>query len=355
MTVQLFSVCFLFGTFQAILLLIAVNVKAVLPQRQRFLVSGLLLSLGMAMFYYVVILNEYTVIYPYVDSLGSAAWMAIMPFFYLVSKSLLPISWRMDWKHQLLLFIPVLFVLEGWLTTLGFPVWWYQWIDNPSLYLDIWMLMFFGTGLPLGWRSLYNFQQLDISSPNYSLRWFSGVFLVVLMVFSLIFLLIRGNYLPIFELTLLMLFEVFIFVVVFQFFHTNGITAMFGSKKMPSALPSAKELTYWSVELEALMETQKPFLDQKLNLNQLSEITGRSPNDLSRLFSHYYRSKFYDFVNQYRLAHLEAILLEPESAQYKIIALAEASGFNSKTTFYKVFKQKHQMTPTQFLKQRLPT
>jgi len=223
------------------------------------------------------------------------------------------------------------------------------------MYLDMWMILFFGSGLLLGWRSFRNVQQLHPSSPTYFLWWFSVLFLVVLTLFSFIFLFIRGNYVILFELILLVLFVVFIFVMVFQFFHANGITAMFGAKKLSPTTPSAEELTRWSVELETLMDTQKPFLDQKLNLNQLSIITGRSPNDLSRLFSQHYQSSFYDFVNQYRLAHLEAVLLQPESAQYKIIALAEASGFKSKTTFYKAFKQKHNMTPKQFLKRRLPT
>jgi len=69
------------------------------------------------------------------------------------------------------------------------------------------------------------------------------------------------------------------------------------------------------------------------------------------VFSLHYKSNFYDFINRYRLAHLEQLIIHPDYEQYKIMSLATESGFKSKATFYKAFKGKHQVTPSQFIKQ----
>ncbi|MEN0004510.1 MAG: helix-turn-helix domain-containing protein [Bacteroidota bacterium] len=352
MTIQPFSLLFLFGTFQSLLMLIALHSESALPKAQKKLVSALLTILGVVLLYYVIIVNEYYSVYPYIDSLGTAAWMALMPTFYVLTKSLTNPSWQLKWRHIILFAVPLSFVAEGILTTAGLPIWLYAWVGNADRYLDIWMLLFFSTGLFFGVKSVSHLWTFDDSQLYRELKWFAYLFLLILLVFGLVFLFIRGNYVIHFELSLIALFEIAIFILVFKFFQANGIKNLFSPFKKSYATAQHSQLQLWSRQLEELMQNEKPFLDKKLNLNKLSAIAQRSPNDLSRLFSQYYQCNFYDFVNKYRLQHLERIIQRPGAEQYKIIALAEESGFNSKATFYKVFKEKHAMTPTQFLKQR---
>ena len=351
-TIEPFSLLFLFGALLAFLMLIALNIERAIPTTQRRLVSSLLICLGVVLIYYVVAINKYYSIYPYIDSFGTAGWMAIMPVFYLLTMSLMNEGWRLKWKHLLVVFVPLIFMVEGVLTTAGLPVWFYSLISDGNVYLDIWMFLFFSTGLFFGLRSSMHLQKYKDQNLHKELKWFSGVFQFILICYGVVFLFIRGNYVQIFELSLIALFEIFILVLVFKFFQANGIENLFSPIRIAYNQSRNNPFSRWSIELEDIMQTQKPFLDKKLNLNKLSALTSRSPNDLSRLFSQHYNSNFYDFINKYRLEHLEEIIQQPDADKYKIIALAEESGFNSKATFYKVFKAKHAMTPAQFLKKK---
>ena len=100
------------------------------------------------------------------------------------------------------------------------------------------------------------------------------------------------------------------------------------------------------------MKTQKPYLDKKLKLGDLSAMTGIPTNDLSQIFNQYYASGFYEWINAYRLEHLEHLLFDSASEKCTIAALAEQSGFNNKATFYKVFKQKHRVTPAEYVRKQ---
>jgi len=51
------------------------------------------------------------------------------------------------------------------------------------------------------------------------------------------------------------------------------------------------------------------------------------------------------------LTYVKDVLLSPEYEQYTIAAIAELSGFNNKATFYKVFKEKYKLTPSEYIKQ----
>jgi AraC-like DNA-binding protein len=355
MKITVLSLIYLLGAIQAVLLLFGINLNNPLISNLKKTTSLLLTAIMITMVYYVVILNHFQGIYPFIDSLGSAAWMAITPFYYLLNLSIQQPKWEFQ-KSQILYFIfPIAFLIEGALNTLGYPFKWYQLASSVQSFLDLWMLAFFGTGFYFIIRCvlLHRKTKQAEEMKNKELIWFTYTFLVILIVFALIFLLIRGNYVPMFEFILIGLFEVFVFLLVYKVFQLIPLKNIFESRKYSNKTLSKNEFETLAGQLEEVREKQKPFLDQNLSLNDLSKASGIHTNDLSQLFNLYYRSNFYNFINKYRLKHLEGLILDPAFSQYKIMALAQESGFNSKATFYKVFKEKHQLTPTQFIKKEL--
>ncbi len=130
------------------------------------------------------------------------------------------------------------------------------------------------------------------------------------------------------------------------------LNSFFNTLKYNNRTLAKSEMEGFATRLEVVMESEKPYLDKKLSLVDLSQLTDISANDLSQLFNMHYKASFYEYINKYRLDYVEQILLDPEYAQYKITAIAEISGFNSKTTFYKAFKERHQMTPLEYMKER---
>ncbi|WP_375560005.1 helix-turn-helix domain-containing protein [Bernardetia sp. OM2101] len=75
-----------------------------------------------------------------------------------------------------------------------------------------------------------------------------------------------------------------------------------------------------------------------------------STHDLSWLLNTVYQKTFYDFVNEFRLKEFLSKIESQEYKQKTILALALEAGFNSKSTFNKVFKSTMQTTPSLYIK-----
>lgn len=99
-----------------------------------------------------------------------------------------------------------------------------------------------------------------------------------------------------------------------------------------------------------LMQEQKPYLEPKLTLNDLSNLLDTSPNHLSQIINQYEQQNFNDFVNKYRIE--EFIERASQNKGFSFLAHALDSGFNSKTTFNTAFKKQKGVTPSQFLSQK---
>ena len=97
------------------------------------------------------------------------------------------------------------------------------------------------------------------------------------------------------------------------------------------------------------MDTQRPYLSSSLRLGELSEAMELSPHHLSQIINENLKQNFYDFVNQYRIKAAKELI--HQHAHYTLLQVAMEVGFNNKTTFYSVFKRKHNCTPSEYRKQ----
>lgn len=105
-----------------------------------------------------------------------------------------------------------------------------------------------------------------------------------------------------------------------------------------------------SQKLLKFMETERPYLDEELNLQKLSLLMDISTHQLSQTINQGLSTNFYKFVNAYRIEEVKKKLTDPEFEKYSILGIAFESGFNSKSTFNKIFKEETGMTPSEFKK-----
>lgn len=103
-------------------------------------------------------------------------------------------------------------------------------------------------------------------------------------------------------------------------------------------------------KIAALMETEKPYLDNNLTLPELAKLVGVSSNYLSQVINDHFHMNFFDFVNSYRIQLASALLLKPDNTTATVLDIAMASAFNSKSAFYSAFRKQTGMTPLQFRK-----
>lgn len=103
-----------------------------------------------------------------------------------------------------------------------------------------------------------------------------------------------------------------------------------------------------SQKLKKYMLDEKPYLNPTLSLKDLAAAMDTYPHYITRILHSTFNQNFYDFVNHYRVQEAERQLAEPSKNNLTILAVAYDSGFNSKATFNRVFKEKKGITPTEF-------
>ena len=77
----------------------------------------------------------------------------------------------------------------------------------------------------------------------------------------------------------------------------------------------------------------------ELSLRELAQHLRTSPGLLSKVINTGCGQNFNDFVNTYRVAEARRKLQDPAFAHYSLLGVALESGFNSKSTFNRVFKK----------------
>lgn len=112
------------------------------------------------------------------------------------------------------------------------------------------------------------------------------------------------------------------------------------------------EITVLKNKLDSLMLNEKVFLKSNLTLKEVAGMINTSTNNLSWLLNSVYNMTFYDFVNGYRIKEFLFKIKNKEHLQHTILALSLDVGFNSKSTFNKVFKATMNETPSHYIKKQ---
>ncbi|MEM9848591.1 MAG: helix-turn-helix domain-containing protein [Bacteroidota bacterium] len=102
-----------------------------------------------------------------------------------------------------------------------------------------------------------------------------------------------------------------------------------------------------------LFEKDHIYKEPNLKISTIAEVLEVSVHHLSMAINSKAGKPFYDFVNTYRVEDLKRKLKMPKNQQFTILSLAFDSGFNSKASLNRIFKQHTQLTPSQFQKAHL--
>lgn len=132
------------------------------------------------------------------------------------------------------------------------------------------------------------------------------------------------------------------------------LSGMEMSSKYINPIINANESSVLFNKLLEFMKTEKPYLQSDLSLNELAERMELKAKVLSQIINENSGSNFFHFVNSYRVEHFKVELAKEENRQYTLMAIAEKSGFASKTTFNQMFKKFQGMTPREYVKQTSP-
>ena len=115
-------------------------------------------------------------------------------------------------------------------------------------------------------------------------------------------------------------------------------------------LCQTKEYEELKLQLTAILNGEELFKLEDINLSILSQHLDVSSKKVSYLLNQCMNTSFYDLMNMYRLEEFKSKVLKGEINKKTILALAFESGFNSKASFNRIFKQKEGVSPNQYIK-----
>lgn len=120
-------------------------------------------------------------------------------------------------------------------------------------------------------------------------------------------------------------------------------------KETPYPEMDAADLADWKIRLTTLMDEQQPHRNAQLNLTDLAQQLGLTRRQTSAVINREFACNFNDFINRYRIRAVSRAIDRGEHRQRTLLALALEAGFNSKTTFNRVFKRETGQTPRQYV------
>jgi len=100
--------------------------------------------------------------------------------------------------------------------------------------------------------------------------------------------------------------------------------------------------------LKEAVATSRLYEDAELTLATLAEKLKMHPHDLSRIINMGLEKNFSDFINEFRVREIARKMRDPAFDRLTMLGIAYESGFNSKTTFNRVFKEMTGKTPTEY-------
>lgn len=101
--------------------------------------------------------------------------------------------------------------------------------------------------------------------------------------------------------------------------------------------------------VKSAMEVDKLYLNPTLTLTELAQHVGLNPKVVSQVINAGMNQSFNDFVNTFRVSEVKERLKTDDLNRFTLLGIAFESGFNSKTTFNRIFKEHTGQSPSAFI------
>lgn len=209
-------------------------------------------------------------------------------------------------------------------------------------------------------KHIKNIKQFSSEIDQINLKWLTYFLLILLVIVTAWFNLVFFNLKALIPFTpLLYLLSIF-FLAYFSLqqkeifnFNNDELRDLSSIKVYKTENPkrvSGNRLKELDAKLKTLIEEEKVYLENDLNLPRLAKRMEASSNETSFIINELYQDNFYNFINKYRIEEAKLLLLSKKYNKLSIVGIAYESGFNSKTTFNTTFKKYVGQSPTEFVK-----
>lgn len=143
----------------------------------------------------------------------------------------------------------------------------------------------------------------------------------------------------------------FTYFVVFrsEFFMAHQAPALAAPKQYKMVNRDLIDFKEMESKVLQVMGRQKPYLDPDFSLAGLSQLCHVDKFKLSMAINQGMNTSFFSLVNQYRVEEFIRLTSSDDYHNFSLLGIAQESGFKSKSTFYKAFRELKGQTPKEYL------
>lgn len=98
------------------------------------------------------------------------------------------------------------------------------------------------------------------------------------------------------------------------------------------------------------LKNKKPYLNPDYSLQMMAEDLNISRHKLSEAINNGQKKNFYKLINECRVQEVKEMLVNPSFSHYTVLGIGLECGFNSKTSFNRIFKEETGFTPSEYKK-----
>ncbi|MFB3390104.1 helix-turn-helix domain-containing protein [Flavobacterium sp. LAR06] len=113
---------------------------------------------------------------------------------------------------------------------------------------------------------------------------------------------------------------------------------------------TSNEKQFYIAKIESIVHSKKLFLQRDFSLPKLAEEISIPLHTISYIVNSELNLHFSDYINLKRIEYFLEIISDPLWHDSTIQEIAEASGFRSRTTFYRSFVRHIGVSPSEYLK-----
>jgi ABC-type antimicrobial peptide transport system permease subunit/AraC-like DNA-binding protein len=128
-----------------------------------------------------------------------------------------------------------------------------------------------------------------------------------------------------------------------------SVAANAGSVLKPLLPAELRQKATW---LKKAVKENRYYQDPELSLGSLAEKLGLTTHELSRIINTVLKKSFNDFINEYRVQDAARKMHDPAFDHITLLGIAYESGFNSQSSFNRIFKQITGKSPVEYKKEQ---